>query len=138
MVFSDASGEVEIAFTRLQITSVVGRINDGPSDHIGDPINPHQAITHPRLSPLSPRDGEVSHQPIRELSREACPCPESKSFRHLSTFASATWQGLSFLESRELSRYPLLPLFGNRGEQWMDDDQLYYGYHRRLPNGEVK
>ena len=48
-------------------------------------------------------------------------------------------RGLSFLESRELSRYPLLPLFGNRGEeQWMDDDQLYYGYHRRLPNGEVK
>ena len=79
MVFSDASGEVEIAFTRLQITSVVGRINDGPSDHIGDPINPHQAITHPRLSPLSPRDGEVSHQPIRELAGEACPCPSGES-----------------------------------------------------------
>jgi len=115
-----ASGEVEIAFTRLQITSVVGRINDGPSDHIGDPINPHQAITHPRLSPLSPRDGEVSHQPIRELSREACPCPESKSFRHLSTFASATWQACPFsnLENfRDIHFFHSLGIEENNG--WM-------------------
>ena len=84
----------------------------------GDHINP---INHASLSPLRIR--EVSHQ---EAFKENCPekpvpVRPGRVFQGgEGTFALATWQGLSFLESRELRDIHFFHSLGiEENNKWM-------------------